>query len=315
MTWKTPALKAARRESVVLAIALLTIVVVFPRAALAADLVSRGATWLYLDDGSDQGTAWLEPGFADESWASGPAHLGYGDGDETTVVNGGPAGSRQITTYFRLHFDVANPASISGLRLEIVRDDGAIVYLNGAEVYRTNMPGGSVGFNTQASSAIGGSDESSFNTTTGPPGLLVSGDNVLAVEIHQISPGSSDISFDLKLVSTLPAGAPGLARGPYLQLGTPSSMIVRWRTDTDTDTRLAYGLAPGSLSTTLSDPTPRTEHEVSLSGLDADTRYYYEIGNAAFTLAGNDTNHYFNTSPVPGTQRPTRQQGRKMANE
>jgi len=67
-------------------------------------LVSTGSVWKYLDNGSDQGTAWQGPLFDDSSWASGPAQLGYGDGDEATVVNGGPATNRFITTYFRHAF-------------------------------------------------------------------------------------------------------------------------------------------------------------------------------------------------------------------
>jgi hypothetical protein len=114
----------------------------------------------------------------------------------------------------------------------------------------------------------------------------------------------------LTLLAVLPTSiafaVPVLVRGPYLQQGTPSSMIVRWRTDVLTETRLAYGLAPGSLDTTISDATPKTEHEVSISGLLSDTRYHYEIGDASFTLAGNDLDHFFNTSPAPGTPRATR---------
>ena len=66
-------------------------------------LVSTGSVWKYLDDGSDQGSAWQALLFDDSAWASGPAQLGYGDGDEATVINGGPATNRLITTYFRHH--------------------------------------------------------------------------------------------------------------------------------------------------------------------------------------------------------------------
>ncbi|NIQ29000.1 MAG: metallophosphoesterase, partial [Acidobacteria bacterium] len=59
-------------------------------------LVAEGSVWKYLDDGSDQGTAWKEPGFDDTSWQAGPAELGFGDGDEATVLQGG-----FITYYFR----------------------------------------------------------------------------------------------------------------------------------------------------------------------------------------------------------------------
>src|SRR5262245_7917215 len=52
-------------------------------------LVGRGSVWKYLDDGSDQGTTWREPGFVDSEWQAGPAQLGFGDGDEATVLRPG----------------------------------------------------------------------------------------------------------------------------------------------------------------------------------------------------------------------------------
>lgn len=288
------------------ALAALVVLLALPPTASAVDLVSVGATWKYLDDGSDQGSAWRGSSFADGGWAAGPAELGYGDGDEATVVNGGPVGNRFITTYFRHHFDVADPGSIPGITLEIKRDDGAVVYLNGIEIFRTNMPLGPVDYLTPASAAVGGADENAFHAVTLPPTLLLGGDNVLAVEIHQSSPTSSDISLDLELFTSAPPGAAVLVRGPYLQLGTPTSMTVRWRTDSATDTRLAYGAAPGSLSTTLSDASLTTEHEVQIAGLAPDTRYFYEVGGAGFTLAGDDADHFFVTSPLPGARRPIR---------
>jgi hypothetical protein len=97
----------------------------------------------FLDNGTDQGTAWRSPNFDDSSWASGPAELGYGDGGEATVVSYGPnPGSKYITTYFRRAFSVANAADFQGLTLRVKRDDGVVVYLNGNEVYRDNIPAG-----------------------------------------------------------------------------------------------------------------------------------------------------------------------------
>jgi hypothetical protein len=287
-------------------IAALTLALLSPLTASAVDLVSLGATWKYLDDGSDQGTAWRATAFPDGSWASGPAELGYGDGDEATLVNGGPVGNRFITTYFRHHFNVADPGAIPGMTMRIKRDDGAVVYLNGIEIFRTNMPGGTIDSLTLAASAVGGGAENVFHATSVPSTLLLTGDNVLAVEIHQRGPTSSDISFDLELFDSPPPGAPFLVRGPYLQLGTSTSMVVRWRTDFSTDTRLDYGPAPGSLTTTLSDPSLTMEHEVFITGLTPETQYFYEIGNASFALAGNDANHFFVTSPLAGAQRPIR---------
>ncbi len=80
-----------------------------------------------------------------------------------------------------------------------MRDDGEVVYLNGTEVYRTNMPTGSINYLTLASSTVVGTEEDIFHETSVDPGLLVNGTNVLAVEIHQINLTSSDISFDLEL--------------------------------------------------------------------------------------------------------------------
>ena len=72
-------------------------------------LVPYGATWKYLDNGTNQGTAWRAPAFADGSWATGPSELGYGDGGEATVVGFGPdANNKYITTYFRHTVNIPN---------------------------------------------------------------------------------------------------------------------------------------------------------------------------------------------------------------
>ena len=102
------------------------------------------------------------------------------------------------------------------------------------------------------------------------------------------------------------ADATQVVRGPYLQTPTPASIIVRWRTDFPSDSRVQYGAAPGSLTQTVDDLTPTTEHLVTLSGLGADTRYYYSIGSVGGAFVGDDADHFFRTPPVAGTQRPTR---------
>ena len=89
------------------------IVVAFAAHAQAQDveLLSKGAVWSYLDDGSDQGTAWRESAFEDSLWATGAAELGYGENNETTVVSfGGDPNNKHITTYFRTSFNVVDPA-------------------------------------------------------------------------------------------------------------------------------------------------------------------------------------------------------------
>ena len=163
------------------------------------DLVEFGDRWSYLDDGSNQGSGWREPGFDDSSWATGRGELGYGDGDETTVVASGGSGNRHITTYFRRDFTVADPDVYDSLTVSLKRDDGAVVYINGVEVARSNMAGGSVGYRTRASAHVTGHAESAVTTFTVSSSVLEAGSNVIAVEIHQRNTNSSDITFDLAL--------------------------------------------------------------------------------------------------------------------
>jgi len=165
-------------------------------------LISKGAVWKYLDDGSNQGDIWRGLAFNDSGWKSGPAELGFGDGDETTVISRYNASSQQIITYyFRRYFVVDDPSKYSSVKVNLLRDDGGIVYINGVEVFRSNMPAGTnINYLTNASSSIPNSDETVFFSTNFSPNLLVSGTNICAVEIHQANSTSSDVSFNLELV-------------------------------------------------------------------------------------------------------------------
>ena len=173
-------------------------ITVQPAEAGTNTLIAMGSVWKYMDNGSDQGTAWRQASFNDSAWASGPAQLGYGDGDEATVVSSGPDPiNRYITTYFRRAFNVVNAASFSELRGRLLQDDGGVVYLNGVEIFRSNMPPGPIAFNTLAVSA---SPDNQIVNFSAPASLLVEGRNVVAVEMHQVNPSSSDLSFDLELI-------------------------------------------------------------------------------------------------------------------
>jgi hypothetical protein len=167
-------------------------------------LVADGSAWHFLDDGSDQDTAWRDPGFDDATWPSGPAQLGYGDDDEATTLQFGvDPDNKFITTYFRHTFQVADPASIDALKLSVIRDDGVAVYLNGVEILRDGLATDAA-FDDVATQTISSAEETtpvitSLSVDSLPPGTLLAGANVLAAEIHQVSLTSSDISFDLSL--------------------------------------------------------------------------------------------------------------------
>lgn len=273
-------------------------------------LVPTGAIWRYLDDGSNQGTAWRAPAFADGAWAQGPAELGYGDGGESTVVNCGPSAptcnsGNFVTTYFRKNFTVVDAGSIAGLELKLLRDDGAVVYLNGTEVVRTNLPASAISHTTLATTAISGSGETTFLTFPLSPSVVTSGTNVLAVEVHQQAGTSSDVSFNASLQVTSGASV-SLVRAPYLQNVTPTSAVVRWRTSTATTTRVRWGLSAGSLIHTVDVAGTRTEHEVPITGLPTETKIFYSVGTTSQVLAGGDANHYLEVPPPAGQRRPIR---------
>jgi hypothetical protein len=266
-------------------------------------LVGAGDWWRYLDNGVDPGPGWRLPGFDDRAWPGGFAELGYGDFDEETTLGYGtnPA-AKHITYYFRKDFTVVGAESYGSLALQVVRDDGVVVYVNGVEVWRNNLPAGAIGRQTLALTNVTRDGEAQFLAASIPPSVLVEGRNVVAAEVHQVSPENQDISFDLEMTGvSLP---PAVTRGPYLQRGGGTNVTVRWRTSTPASSVVRYGLAPGALTWTHAAGGPATtEHEVPLQGLQPDTRYYYSIGTLGFELAGDET-HFFVTAPTAA--RPTR---------
>ena len=107
-------------------------------------------------------------------------------------------------------------------------------------------------------------------------------------------------------LSIFSASAATVVRGPYLQQGTDSSVIVRWRTDVATDGVVKYGLSSANLNLTAPTGPSTTEHTIAVSGLAADTKYFYSIGSTTETLAGGDSTHFVVTSPTAGAVTPFR---------
>ena len=110
--------------------------------------------------------------------------------------------ARPLTFYFRKSFTATGVGGVTGLDIELLRDDGAVVYLNSTEILRDNMPAGAVDFETLAPASVGGADETTYFDFAGlAPAALVEGQNVIAVELHQNSATSSDTAFDLSLTT------------------------------------------------------------------------------------------------------------------
>lgn len=170
---------------------------------LSQSIVPAGSVWKYSDIGADLGTGWRKTGYDDTAWPSGPAQLGYGDQDEATVVSfGDNAHYKHITTYFRKSFELTEIAPFRSLSIFLLVDDGAVAYLNGQEIARVNMPSGPIDYTTLAPQGI--ANENSFTEVEVSPAHLQVGLNTLAVEIHQTTSNSSDISFDCSLAGETP---------------------------------------------------------------------------------------------------------------
>lgn len=268
-------------------------------------LVDGGSVWRFLDDGSDPGIAWRTLGFDDSSWGSGPARLGYG-GDEVTTLSFGPDPSqRHITSYFRLEFQVPDPSAFIGLELRVARDDGAAVYLNGQEVLRDNLPAGPLASTTTALSEVFNYRESYRYPTFLRADDLVTGTNVVAVELHQDSPTSPDAGLELALLGH---GGPSVIRGPYLQNVRTDGAVVRWRTLAPTVGQVWVGPDPAALAPNAVEATATTEHEVEVLGLRPDETVYYAVGVAGATApqTAGDVTTRIHTPPRSGSRRPLR---------
>lgn len=168
--------------------------------------VAQSESQVVVGHGSYNSTDWKHPDFDDSAWGTGQAMLGYGAvGSVPINTTVGPASTpRHLTTYFRKEFNVANASDYTELYTDIIRDDGAIVYLNGREIDRTNLTPGNITYSTTATSSSPEDEIVPLDVLVLSPGDLVDGRNVLAVEVHQTSTGSSDLGLDVRLRASKP---------------------------------------------------------------------------------------------------------------
>ncbi|MGB0384091.1 MAG: lamin tail domain-containing protein [Ardenticatenaceae bacterium] len=243
--------------------------------ALWENLLAFGADWKYLDDGSDQETTWLEDEFDDNSWAEGPAPLGYGLGDEATVVSYGQSMSnKHATTYFRKNIQINDPSSIYALDLNLVANDGAVVYINGVEVARENVHPEYVSADEFADVLTVGLRATTpvrFRVTAD---MLRVGDNVIAVEVHQAFKRGDDLRFDLE-IEALKTAHPALElSGGMNQIRVEyfdrdGKLLEADTTDLHYDTG-SYteitGTVTGPVTWTLADSPIRVTEEATITG-------------------------------------------------
>ncbi len=276
---------------------------VSPSPAAEVTLIPKDSVWHYWDRGSEPG-GFASPSFDDSSWPAGPGPLGYGDGDESTVISFGPdPGNKFVTAWFRKQFQVSDAASFERLDLRPIIDDGAVFYLNGQEVFRLHMPDGAIHPQTRATNTVGGVGEGHRHNLSLDPALIVDGENTLAVEVHQASSASSDMSFDAELLAS--TSRTRVTRGPYLQMLGEDSVVVRWRTDRPAESRVFVGPPGEDFDRAVVDSSNTTEHAVLVDGLSPSTAFAYGVGTGGEVLKGGP-DHTFETAPVRGASDPMR---------
>lgn len=161
--------------------------------------ITKNDIWSYQDSGFNLGSTWKETNYEDSTWKFYLGKFGYGDGNERTNIKfGSNSNNKFITTYFRKKFIVADSSKIDSLLFNLLVDDGAIVYLNGKEIFRRNMPTGTINNNTTAIRSIQGAEENTyFEHRIGAK--FRNGLNLIAVEVHLSDPESVDMGFDMEV--------------------------------------------------------------------------------------------------------------------
>jgi len=179
------------------------------------------ASWRYHQSGSDLGTTWVAESYDDSSWSSGNALL-YVEGSALPAQKSTPLQLGQSTYYFRTHFPFTGDPTTIALSLSPVIDDGAVIHLNGQEIFRLGMDTGAIDHDTFANRVVG--DAAFEGPFVVAAEHLRVGDNMLAVEVHQTNPTSSDIVMGLQ-INTAPIPVDGDG-DPRFTPGARNSVIA-----------------------------------------------------------------------------------------
>lgn len=272
-------------------------------------LLPKGSEWTYLDNGSDAGTTWRSPEFNDNEWKKESGPFGYPIEEErpyfgaiaTRVNDGEDQKNKYATTYFRTTFHVEDLEELgNSLLVKAGIDDGAVLYLNGHEIVRYNLPEGEIPFD-------GYGEDYGFDHA--PEGLyqsfeiddamkyIVQGENTLAVEVHQDRPSSSDLYWDMELVSfTKQPEDPSVYQAEYLAFSpgkNETEYNFSWYTKR-TEQPDYIQFAPKNLmqgnefpheqavtvqATTMEASQGYTSHKATITGMKENSEYVYRLGD------------------------------------
>jgi hypothetical protein len=289
---------------------------------LSVALITAGSEWKYSDNDGDLGNLWRAIPYNDSSWKSGPGPLGFG-GINNTATNPStrvaiatqinprppPPETRQLTAYFRKTFEIDESTAHFELDLNIMSDAGAAVYINGSEVFRdSNLPLGALFASSTGNDSSDG-NEGDYDSYPIDASVLVNGINVIAVEMHNVSVGSSDMVMDIHLnaIRSNPESTPFIVNAPVTIMAR-SHHNGQWSALSEAD--FTVDTIPAS-STNLSvvemlyNPTGADTEELNSGFTDGDQFEFIQlknIGSKAIDLHGvrftDGINFDFSTSLI-----------------
>jgi len=277
--------------------------------SLRVNLVDLDTDWRVLDTGDDMGVSsivighpdynsghWKHPDFDDSAWTTHKMPIGFGgvsgmtfSSDSNAAGTGNLEDNNQMTSYFRAEF-THNPSDIFvDLEYSLQLDDACIVYLNGQEILRVDLPANvEITADTRSSNNRTGSEESEVATGNFDASLLLAGTNVVTIELHNITTGNSDLGLDFQMF-----GKQVVEKSPVV-INQPTEVLSRtYKSETGEWSALnagvfVPGIQPTSEQLVISEvnyrPAPLTEaEEASPLVNDRDDFEYIELTNISTT--------------------------------
>ncbi len=284
-----------------------------PPVTTSMPLLTYGGIWRYNQNGPNLPSGWSSTAHpTGGGWATGPGPFGYSNGTlpltpGTTLRAPSTNNPFVITYYFETEFSLsaAEASGLASLTLSHMIDDGAVIYLNGVELTRINMHGGTVSHSTLASTGVATASVIGPLSLTVPSGAALAGSNRLSVEVHQTSAGSSDVAFGLQASATI-VTSPGVqavpetpSRQQWIELynrGASAVDLGNWSLGGDIGFTFPLGetIAPGGYLVVARDPSlvaasgVRGPWSGSLSGKGGLIRLRDAAGNPADEVSYRD---------------------------
>lgn len=264
------AVDAAGNRSATTAVA-----VVSPPSADQLSFVNSSSSWKWRFDSAALPSAWASRTFDDASWASGSSILGFNTAGLGTDISVGAPTPRPLSAQFRTSFNVTSPSTVTNGTVSVIANDGVVVYLNGTEIGRANLPSGTIGQNTYATAAPRSAAAAGSPVTfTVPSSLLVSGTNVIAASSHVNYRSTPDVTFDLSF--TAERGTPP---------AVPAAVTLTGSASDSTTVALAWSHPSGSTAVeyrvsrngTQIGTVPASTPGYTDSGLSPSTSYNYSV--------------------------------------